>query len=179
MRLTLTENLHHPNFDWPQSLVLLPAERPESAAFHLTDESGSQYAAQWVEDEGKIALITALNCAEEKRFALENGAAPRAMRWEQSADSFRADNGAVRLEITSDGDALFTLRMAGTNIAGTARLNGPVLEKRVTVRHAGDVFAEVAIDALCGDKKRYRATLRLALGMEFAELLEEIGGFAR
>ena len=179
MKLTLTENLHHPGFDWPESLVLLPAERPESAAFHLIDEAGVQYVAQWVESEGKIALVTALNCAEEKRFVLENGAASHAMRWERGADGFRADNGAVQLEVSSANDALFTLRMAGTNISGTARLNVPVLEKRVTVRHAGDVFAEVTIDALCGDKKRYRATLRLALGMEFIELLEEIGGFAR
>lgn len=176
--LTLSETLHHPGFSWPESLVFLPAEKPESLAFHLTDAQGGEYAAQWVESEKKIALVTALDCAEEKRFTVQPGSAARTMRC-GGEDGFWADNGAVRLEIGRAAGALFTLRMAGTEIAGTARLNVPVLEKRVTVLQAGDVFAEVAVEALCADEKRYRVTLRLALNMEFAEMLEEIDGFAK
>ena len=63
--LTLSENLRHPGFSWPESLVFLPAEKPESPAFHLTDAQGGEYAAQWVESEKKIALVTALDCAKE------------------------------------------------------------------------------------------------------------------
>ena len=78
--LTLSETLHHPGFSWPESLVFLPAEKPESPAFHLTDAQGGEYAAQWVESEKKIALVTALDCAEEKRFTVQPGSAARTMR---------------------------------------------------------------------------------------------------
>ena len=59
--ITLTENLHHPGYSWPESLVFLPGEAPEEQPFHLVDAQGRVYAAQGTAD-GKIALCTALLC---------------------------------------------------------------------------------------------------------------------
>ena len=65
--ITLTENLHHPGYSWPESLVFLPGKAPAEQPFHLVDAQGCVYAAQGTAD-GKIALCTALLCGEEKRL---------------------------------------------------------------------------------------------------------------
>ena len=174
--ITLTENLHHPGYSWPESLVFLPGKAPAEQPFHLVDAQGCVYAAQGTAD-GKIALCTALLCGEEKRFQPMPGRAEQALRWRRTKGEIWADNGKIALVVREDGDVLFSLQSAGAGFRGVARLNVPLAEKHVALVQAGDVFCDVCIEARAAVGGRYRLSLRLALGMEYLEMREEMHGF--
>lgn len=144
--ITLTENLHHPGYSWPESLVFLPGKAPAEQPFHLVDAQGRVYAAQRTK-EGTIALCTALLCGEEKRFQPMPGRAEQALRWRRTKGEIWADNGKIALVVREDGDVLFTLQSAGAGFRGVARLNVPLAEKHVALVQAGDVFCDVCIEA--------------------------------
>lgn len=174
--ITLTENLHHPGYSWPESLVFLPGKAPAEQPFHLVDAQGRAYAAQET-GEGKIALCTALLCGEEKRFQPMPGRAEQALRWRRTKGEIWADNGKIALVVREDGDVLFSLQSADAGFRGVARLNVPLAEKHVALVQAGDVFCDVCIEARAAVGGRYRLSLRLALGMEYLEMREEMHGF--
>jgi len=188
IQVVLADDLRHPRFSWPLSRVAVPVRFGpgwDLDAGVAADLDGRPVPVQLTDvraESATVHLLTDLPAHGRRVFTLRRGpaGAPAGVQVHHDGSTTVLDNGLVRVGLGVAADGGPALRFGDPDRwLGTARLATSVEPCGVDIEpvHAGPVFVESAVSVRFEGGRRYRVSVRLTAGMEFAELDEVIEGF--
>lgn len=201
---TLREQLKHPGYNWPTSLVRLPVRLSEQESacgrLILLDGSGEAVPVQLANrrPEGdavlaEAAFLTDLPCGSEKTFRLCTAGPSRDSAGEALPEAVKGlsateDENGIRVETSlftltarrlPVSDTVFTLLQRESGVTARALLHtGKTLAgSELVLGERGPVFADMSITLRFTDGARYMLRIRAVDTFDFVELAEEMEGF--
>lgn len=199
--ITLKDDLGHPGFSWPQSLLQYPLDFGTTGIakeqLSLTDEKGQPVAFQLTDlaEKGRQLQQATLNVLSDlpsggKRIfrltanrSVKKAQAATSIRITQNKNSTLLENGVLQVEIPAPGNTRPTapvLRYGkGKQWLGHGEWQpGLATGMQVQQVYAGPLLAEYSIRYDFKNGQRYNIAIRLTAGMEFMEMEEEMQGFS-
>ncbi|WP_420110562.1 hypothetical protein [Pseudactinotalea sp.] len=188
LEIELVDDLRHPAFSWPRSLLCV--ELPDGVALAdrlaVLDDDGTpvgQVPAQTVGTE--LHLLAAMPTASRQRWRTGADAAlpmlehPAAVSGERTSSAIRLDNGTIQVEISAAVEHLsYRVSADGEEQLG-ARLTGPaIIERETELLDAGPLFARAIQRTTLADGSQLLLELRLVAGEDTVQVRELMQGFS-
>lgn len=164
----LREELHHPAYHWPETLLRLPWAGAGDFA-SAADQTGKQYPVQ-KDRQGNVCLVTTLGAGAEKTFVFSGIPADSGLRFSEQNGCIQVENANLAFCVYAEGEVLFALKKE--NVCLTAKLDGQ-RERNITVLERGGVFVEIQARITLMDSTVCQYTFRLHEKSEFVDFYEE------
>ena len=184
----LEDQLDHPAFSWPKSLVTWKVSFDEGdTPIYAERDDGHRQPVQLFSEDGELraAIISGMASGERKQYHLYRGEEcwPNAVRIEKAADRVQAENEKLAVTVfqnTQKDGELFLIQDRGSGVCAVGSLCGvDVSDKAVILEAEGPVFADLSVRLRLSGKTEgeYILKLRLTAEMDFVEIRETMKGF--
>lgn len=180
--ITLSDELRHPLFAWPTSLVEVEVGPGTDGPTRLVGENGAQVAHQV--NDGTLSFLSDLPTGTARRWTLEPGVADPDTKADAVsvvgiAGGVIVTNGPLRLTVSQTGDTVISLESGNRPLMVGTVAHEAFVGREIEVRRSGPVVAKVALTFTTAGGSTYELAIRVVSGedvVRFSERFDPVAG---